>query len=92
MAKSPHPSLADAIKAAVPAKPRRMSPWYEALPANVLAELEEVRAAFWRGEMGPSKYGVARAISAELRSRQISEVGFQGVLAWLQRGKNSQPR
>jgi hypothetical protein len=57
--------------------------WYERLSDEQRAELDEIRVAFQKGELGPHKKTVARAIANQLRERGISTVGEQGVLHWL---------
>ena len=36
-------SLSDAIRAAIPPPPRRTLPWYERIPSDKRAELEELK-------------------------------------------------
>lgn len=91
MAKSPpispptSSSLADAIRAAVPPPPRRTLPWYERIPADALAELEEVKREHLAGTLNVTRTGLAITISAQLRLRGLSDVGRQGVEAWLRK-------
>jgi len=77
------PSLADAIRAAVPPAPIRSRAWWHGLPPDVLAELEAVRADWKAGRLPGSKSALARAIQAELSARGLSDVGIQGITAWL---------
>ena len=91
MAKSPpasrpaSKSLSDAIRAAIPPPPRRTLPWHERLPADVLAELEEVKREYRAGTLKASKTGLAMTISTQLRLRGLSDVGRQGIEAWLRK-------
>ena len=91
MAKSPpasrpvSKSLSDAIRAAIPPPPRRTLPWHERLPADVLAELEEVKREHRAGKLLGTRYGLAATISEQLRLRGLSDVGIQGVSAWLRK-------
>ena len=91
MAKSPpksqsaSSSLADAIRAAVPPPPRRTLPWHERLPADVLAELEEVKREHRAGKLQGTRVALAITISEQLRLRGLSDVGMQGVSAWLRK-------
>jgi hypothetical protein len=78
-------SLADAIRAAAPPPPRRTLPWYERLPADALAELEEVKREHLAGTLNVTRTGLATTISAQLRLRGLSDVGRQGVEAWLRK-------
>ena len=78
-------SLADAIRAAVPPAPRRMLAWHERIPAEVLAELEQVKREHRAGKLQGTRYGLATTISEQLRLRGLSDVGIQGVSAWLRK-------
>lgn len=77
------PSLADAIRAAVPPSPIRSRAWWHGLPPDALAELEAVKADWKAGRLPGSKSALARAIQAELSARGLSDVGIQGITAWL---------
>jgi len=57
--------------------------WYENVDAEHLEELNAIKAAWRAGELGTRKKTLARNISARLRERGISDVGEQGVIAWL---------
>jgi hypothetical protein len=78
-------SLADAIRAAIPPPPRRTLPWYERLPADVLAELEELKREHRAGTLPGTRVALAITISEQLRLRGLSDVGMQGVSAWLRK-------
>lgn len=78
-------SLADSIRAAIPPPPRRTLPWHERLPADVLAELEEVKREHRAGKLQGTRVALAICISEQLRLRGLSEVGMQGVSAWLRK-------
>ena len=78
-------SLSDAIRAAIPPPPRRTLPWHERLPADVLAELEEVKREHRAGKLQGTRVALAICISEQLRLRNLSEVGMQGVSAWLRK-------
>lgn len=89
MAKSPpasrEPSIADAIRASVPATPTRSVCWYQQIPLEILAELEVVRSE-WRAKKLPgSQSAMAKAIVGELHRRKLHDVGIQGVTAWLRK-------
>ena len=91
MAKSPQKSppasssLADAIRNNVPPPPRRTLPWHERIPAEVLAELEELKREHLAGEINATRTALAITISTQLRLRGLSDVGRQGVEAWLRK-------
>ena len=78
-------SLADAIRANVPPPPRRTLPWHERIPADVLAELEQVKREHRAGTLPGTRVALAITISEQLRLRGLSEVGMQGVSAWLRK-------
>ena len=78
-------SLADAIRAAIPPPPRRTLPWHERLPADVLAELEEVKREHRAGKLQGTRVALAITISEQLRLRGLSDVGRQGIEAWLRK-------
>jgi hypothetical protein len=57
--------------------------WHEKIDAEHLDELNAIKAAWRAGELGSRKKTLARNISVRLRERGISDVGEQGVIAWL---------
>ena len=57
--------------------------WHEKVADEHQAELAAIKAAWQAGELGTRKKTLARTISARLRERGISDVGEQGVIAWL---------
>jgi len=57
--------------------------WHEKLAPKHAQELAAIKAAWRAGELGTRKKTLARNISTRLRERGISEVGEQGVIAWL---------
>jgi len=57
--------------------------WYEKVAAEYQAELAAIKAAWLAGELGGRKTTLARTVSARLRDRGISDIGEQGVIAWL---------
>ena len=77
------PSLAEAIRAAVPPKPGRCRPWWQKISPAHLAEVESIRDEWRAGRLAGTKSGVAKAMAKELNDRGISDVGIQGVIAWL---------
>lgn len=58
-------------------------PWYRRLPPAVQEELDSLRRSWRSGETGLQKRAMARAIVAELRSRDLPVSGIQGVEHWL---------
>ena len=78
--------LASAVlKRATNSKPG-FTPWYRRLPAEVQAELNAIRHQWRSGETGLQKRAIARAIIAEMRSRDLPVSGVQGVEHWLDQG------
>ena len=57
--------------------------WYEKVDAEHQAELAAIKAAWLAGELGTRRKTLARTISARLKALGISDVGEQGVIAWL---------
>jgi len=57
--------------------------WHEKLSPEHLEELSQIKTAWLAGELGTRKKTLARTISIKLRERGISDVGEQGVIAWL---------
>ena len=81
--KTKSPSLLDAVREAM-AKVRHGSKrWHERVAAEHLEELAAIKAAWRAGELGKRKKTLARDLSVRLRARGISDVGEQGVIAWL---------
>jgi len=79
------PSLADAVRAAVPPAPVRSVTWIARLAPEVAAELEAIKAAWKAGRQPGSKRALATVLVAELHDRGLSDIGLQGVTAWLGR-------
>jgi hypothetical protein len=76
------PPLIDDVLANLPKK--GTVPWHGKLPPDLMAELQQVKAAFDAGTMGKAtKTGLAFAISKSLKARGI-DIGHRGVEAWLQ--------
>ena len=59
--------------------------WYERLAPEHREELDAIKAEWLAGDLGSRKKTVARAIAENMRSRGISNVGMQGVIAWLEK-------
>lgn len=68
---------------------RKVKPWYELIPKNVLKDLEKLKSNWLNGQVCDSngkqatKSCLARSISKTLRDRKVAEVGVQGIVAWL---------
>jgi len=77
------PSLLDDVREAMANLRLGSKRWYEKVAAEHQAELAAIKAAWLAGELGSRKKTLARNISARLRERGISDVGEQGVIAWL---------
>lgn len=79
-------SLSDAIRSSVPPVVRRGLRWFEEIDAEILAELEAIRADHISGRLAGSRTAVAKAIVGELHARGLSDIGIQGVNTWLRDG------
>lgn len=85
--KRPPPSdLAASIRAALPTGKPGTASWFQLIPPDVLAELEALRQEHRDGKLPGTMTGLARTISNELLARGLSNVGPQGVIAWLKSG------
>jgi hypothetical protein len=59
--------------------------WYERLAHEHREELDAIKAEWKSGELGKRKKTLARALADNMRTRGISDVGMQGVIAWLEK-------
>ena len=75
--------LLDDVREAMAAVRHGSQRWHEKVADEHQAELAALKAAWLAGELGTRKKTLARNISARLRARGISDVGEQGVIAWL---------
>lgn len=83
--KTKSPSLLDAVREAM-AKVRHGSKrWHERVAPEHLEELAAIKAEWKSGELGTRKKTLARALAENMRTRGISDVGMQGVIAWLEK-------
>jgi hypothetical protein len=74
--------LMDDVLANLPKK--GTTPWHLKLPPDLMAELQQVKAAFEAGAMPKAtRTGLAFALSKSLKARGI-DIGHRGVEAWLQ--------
>jgi hypothetical protein len=83
--KSQSGGLLDDVRRAV--SDARLGPatWYERLAPEHREELDAIKAEWAAGELGTRKKTVARALAENMRVRGISDVGMQGVIAWLEK-------
>lgn len=81
--KSRSGGLLDDVREAMAAVRHGQVRWYERVAQEHQAELVAIKAAWQAGELGKRKKTLARDLSARLRARGISDVGEQGVIAWL---------
>ena len=83
--KSRSGGLLDDVRKAV--SDARLGPatWYERLAPEHRAELDAIKAEWAAGELGKRKKTLARALAVNMRHRGISDVGMQGVIAWLEK-------
>lgn len=71
------------IAALVP-RSKRSQPWWERVSPEVAEALPGILQAYHDGQFGPHAKPAAEGIAAWLKTHGV-EVGFQGVLTWLQR-------
>ena len=81
--KIPSGSLLDDVREAMANVRHGSKRWYERVAPEHQAELVAIKAAWQAGELGKRKKTLARDLSTRLRARGISDVGEQGVIAWL---------
>jgi len=77
--------LLDDVRRAVSDARHGPATWYERLAPEHRAELDAIKAEWTAGELGSRKKTVARALAENMRVRGISDVGMQGVIAWLEK-------
>jgi hypothetical protein len=83
--KSRSVGLLDDVRKAVNDARHGPATWYERLAAEHREELDAIKAEWKAGELGSRRKTLARALAENMRVRGISDVGLQGVLAWLER-------
>jgi hypothetical protein len=81
--KSQSSGLLEDVREAMAAVRHGSKKWFEKVDDEHQAELVAIKAAWQAGELGKRKKTLARDLSARLRARGISDVGEQGVIAWL---------
>lgn len=79
-------SLRDAVAASAAKPPRRPPSWLDRLPADVRAELLDIRREWRDGTLQASGRGLAAAIVENCRERGIPCIQYSGVREWLSRG------
>ena len=82
---SPSGGLLDDVRKAVSDARNGPATWYERLAPEHCEELDAIKAEWMAGELGSRKKTVARALAENMRTRGISDVGMQGVIAWLEK-------
>jgi hypothetical protein len=82
---SPSGGLLDDVRKAVSEANKGPATWYEQLTPEHRKELDAIRSEWASGKLGTRKKTVARAIADNMRTRGISNVGMQGVRAWLEK-------
>jgi hypothetical protein len=83
--KSPSSGLLDDVRRAVSDARQGPATWYERLSPEHREELDAIKAGWKSGELGKRKKTLARALAENMRTRGISDVGMQGVIAWLEK-------
>ena len=76
-------SLLDEVKEGLATKPG-FPCWSEKVTEPLRSELEAVKQAFRAGELAGKKTTLARRLASALQERGI-DIGFQGVLRWLEK-------
>lgn len=75
--------LLDAVRASLPQR-KGFAPWYETLPDDLKAEVEDIKAAWKAGKIQASKTGLSASLSSALAERGI-KIGHLGVTRWLEK-------
>jgi hypothetical protein len=83
--KSQSGGLLDDVRRAVSDARHGPPTWYERLAPEHREELDAIKADWLAGELGKRKKTLARALAVNMRHRGISDVGMQGVIAWLEK-------
>jgi hypothetical protein len=78
-------SLRDDVRKAVSDSRHGPATWYERIAPEHREELDAIKADWVAGELGKRKKTLARALAENMRVRGISDVGMQGVIAWLEK-------
>ena len=83
--KSQSGGLLEDVRKAVSDARHGPATWYERLSKEHREELDAIKAEWTAGELGRKKKTLARALAENMRTRGISDVGMQGVIAWLEK-------
>ena len=83
--KSRSGGLLEDLREAMAAVRHGPATWYERLAPEHREELDAIKAAWNAGELGTRRKTLARAIAANMRERGMSDIGEQGVIAWLEK-------
>lgn len=75
--------LLDSVIDTLP-KRKGFAPWYETLPADIKAEVDDIKAAWKAGKLQASKTGLSASISKALAEHGI-KIGHLGVTRWLEK-------
>ena len=76
-------SLLDEVKEGLATK-HGFQAWSEKVEDPLRSELEAVKKAFHAGELAAKKTTLAKRLAVALQERGI-DIGFQGVLRWLEK-------
>lgn len=87
MAKTPRDVVAQ-LAASIEAKPHGQRPWWERAEPEHQELLDEIHAAWYRGDLGTRQITAAKQISKLLATYGIT-IGEQGVITWLKRPPRS---
>lgn len=88
MARKKTADIVAELAASIEAKPRGSRPWWERVELQHQELLEEIHAAWYRGDLGTRQITAAKQISRLLSTCGIT-IGEQGVIAWLKRPPKS---
>jgi hypothetical protein len=83
--KSQSGGLLEDVRRAVSNARHGPASWYERLAPEHRAELDAIKSEWKAGELGSRRKTLARALAENMRVRGISNVGEQGVIAWLEK-------
>ena len=76
-------SLVQAVRDNMTQRRQGFAPWFLRIAPQHAAELEQLRAAWHRGELGSVRRPVVREVLKWLQANAVADVGEQGVDAWL---------
>lgn len=76
-------ALLEEVREALPPVRTGFPPWHQMLPAEVKAEVEEIKKMFWAGQLETKGFTLARILAAKLAQRGLANVKPQTVSRWL---------